>query len=115
MLEVSKNSLKDWLKSRTVGLCMAFNRMMNFHVVRGTRPCQFTPACFIGKKEYRNLRDPGHMQKHPDYPDPKYYLSFTQKYFFRNEALRHLRVEQERGRGGECPKMCRAYYFRNYY
>ena len=79
MLEVSKNSLKDWLKSRTVGLCMAFNRMMNFHVVRGTRPCQFTPACFIGKKEYRNLRDPGHMQKHPDYPDPKYYLSFTQK------------------------------------
>ena len=23
-------------------------------------------ACFIGKKEYRNLRDPGHVQRVPD-------------------------------------------------
>ena len=29
---------------RTVGLCMVFNRILNFHVVRSTRPCQFTPA-----------------------------------------------------------------------
>ena len=27
-----------------VGLCMTFNRILNFHVVRSTRPCQFTPA-----------------------------------------------------------------------
>ena len=27
-----------------VGLCMVFNRILNFHVVRSTRPCQFTPA-----------------------------------------------------------------------
>ena len=40
------------------------------------------------------LRDPGHIAKCPDFPDPHYYLSFTQKYFFRNAALRHLRVEQ---------------------
>ena len=73
---------------------MAFNRILGFHPVRPTRPCQFTPASFIGKKEYRNLRDPGHVAKCPDYPDPQYYLSFTQKYFFRNTALRHLRVEQ---------------------
>ena len=26
--------------------------------------------------------------------DPQYYLSHTQKYFFRHEGLRHLRVEQ---------------------
>ena len=62
VLEVTKNGLKDWLKSRTVGLCMVFNRILNFHVVRSTRPCQYTPACFIGRKEYRNLRDPGHVQ-----------------------------------------------------
>ena len=94
MIEVTKNGLKDWLKSRTVGLCMVFNRILNFHVVRSTRPCQYTPACFIGRREYRNLRDPGHVQRVPDYPDPKYYLNYTQKYFFRNPALRHLRVEQ---------------------
>ena len=29
-----------------------------------------------------------------DYPDPRYYLTFTQKYFFRSASLRHLRVEQ---------------------
>ena len=73
---------------------MCFNRLLSFQVVRGTRPCQFTPACFIGKREYRNLRDAGHVAKCPDYPDPQYYLSFTQKYFFRNASLRHLRVEQ---------------------
>ena len=37
-----------WLSIRTrlpeVGLCMVFNRILNFHVVRSTRPCQFTPA-----------------------------------------------------------------------
>ena len=37
-----------WLPIRTrlpeVGLCMVFNRILNFHVVRSTRPCQFTPA-----------------------------------------------------------------------
>jgi len=94
VMETTKNDLKDWLKCRTVGLCMVFNRLLNFHVVRSTRPCQFTPACFIGKKEYRNLRDPGHVAKVPDYPDPKYYLTYTQKYFFRHASLRHLRVEQ---------------------
>ena len=107
---------------------MAFNRLLSFHVVRSTRPCQYVPACFIGKKEYRNLRDPGHLEKCPHYPDPQYhaiassrsrsipsllqiqpggcyrrvtfnewalyYLNFTQKYFFRDAALRHLRLEQ---------------------
>ena len=98
VIEVSANGLKDWLKSRTVGLCMAFNRLacldfrrpclpghprracthartlallseakektltrlLNFRVVRSTRPCQFVPSSFIGKNEFRNQRDPGH-------------------------------------------------------
>ena len=32
--------------------------------------------------------------KFPDYPQPEYLLSYTQKYFFRHPSLRHLRVEQ---------------------
>ena len=82
-MEVENNSLKDWLKCRTVGLCMCFNRLLGFQPVRPTRPCQFTPANFVGKSAYRNQRDPSHIHRVPDYPDPQYYLSFTQKYFFR--------------------------------
>ena len=67
---------------------------MNFHVVRSTRPCTYTALNFIGKTEFRTSRDPGHQSRVPDYPDPQFYLSYTQKYFFRAEALRHLRVEQ---------------------
>ena len=73
---------------------MTFNRLLGFHVVRSTRPCVFIPACFLGQKAYRNPRDPVHIEKHPNYPDPQYFLNYTQKYFFRHESLRHLRVEQ---------------------
>ena len=93
-LETEKNGLKDWLKCRTVGLCMAYNRLLNFHIVRSTRPVQWTPAMFVPSNDSRALRDPSHVQKCPEYPDPKYYLNHTQKYFFRNAELRHLRVEQ---------------------
>ena len=93
-LETENNALKDWLKCRTVGLCMCFNRLLNFHPVRPTRPCQYTPGNFIGNAAYRNARDPGHIERVPDYPDPQYFLSYTQKYFFRHSSLRHLRVEQ---------------------
>ena len=87
-------SLPSWLKARTVGVCMTFNRLLGFHVVRSTRPCVFIPACFLGQKAYRNPRDPAHIEKHPGYPDPQYFLNYTQKYFFRHASLRHLRVEQ---------------------
>ena len=73
---------------------MTFNRLLGFHVVRSTRPCVFIPACFLGQKAYRNPRDPVHIEKHPSYPDPQYFLNYTQKYFFRHASLRHLRVEQ---------------------
>ena len=93
-LETENNALKVWLKCWTVGLCMCFNRLLNFHPVRPTRPCQYTPGNFIGNAAYRNARDPGHIERVPDYPDPQYFLSYTQKYFFRHASLRHLRVEQ---------------------
>jgi len=48
----------------------------------------------VGKKEWRNLRMPSHKLKFPDFPDPEYYLSYTQNFYFRHESLRHLRVEQ---------------------
>ena len=73
---------------------MTFNRLLGFHVVRSTRPCMFIPACFLGQKAYRNPRDTAHIEKHPGYPDPQYFLNYTQKYFFRHASLRHLRVEQ---------------------
>ena len=93
-METERNGLKDWLKCRTVGLCMAYNRLLNFHIVRSTRPVQWTPATFVPGADSRALRDPSHVKKCPDYPDPKYYLHHTQKYMFRHRDLRHLRVEQ---------------------
>ena len=55
---------------------------------------QWTPTSFITQKDSRTPRDPGHVRKCPEYPDPNYYLNHIQKYFFRNPALRHLRPEQ---------------------
>jgi len=93
-LETQRDGVKDFLKCRTVGLCMTHNRLLNFHVVRNTRPVQFTPTAFVPEKGSKTARDPSHLEKHPLYPDPQYYLSHTGKYFFRHAALRHLRVEQ---------------------
>ena len=93
-LETQRSGVKDFLKCRTVGLCMTHNRLLNFHVVRATRPVQFTPTEFVPEQGKKTIRDPSHVQKHPLYPDPQYYLSHTGKYFFRHADLRHLRVEQ---------------------
>ena len=41
---------------------------------------------------FRSPREPEHLVKHPDYPDPNYYLNPTSKYFFRARALQHLRT-----------------------
>ena len=92
-LETEKNGLKDWLKARTVGLCMAFNRILHFHVVRSTRPVQWQPAEFVPKKDSCVPRDPSHITNNPDYPDEQFYMSHLQKYFFRHENPRHLRPE----------------------
>ena len=73
---------------------MAHNRLLGFHVVRSTRPVQFTPTSFVPDKDHRTLRDDSHRFNNPDFPDPEYHLDATQQYFFRHVALRHLRVEQ---------------------
>ena len=93
-LETERDGIKDFLKCRTVGVCMAQNRLLNFHVVRSTKPVLFTPSRFVPEKDCRTERDPLHIQNNPDYPDPQYYLTLTGKYFFRHESLRHLRIEQ---------------------
>ena len=93
-LETQRSGVKDFLKCRTIGLCMAHNRLLNFHVVRNTRPVQFTPGDFVPEKGSKTTRDPSHVLKNPLYPDPHFYLSHTGKYFFRHMDLRHLRVEQ---------------------
>ena len=72
-MEVEENDLKSWMQARTVGICMAINRLEGYRVVRSTRPVQYVPACFVGKKEYRNLRSPSHVANNREYPDPKYY------------------------------------------
>ena len=93
-MEVERNGVKDFLQCRTVGLCMTHNRLLNFHVVRSTRPVQFVPANFLPGAEYRHRREEGHLAKYPGYPDKEFYLSFYQKYLFRPAELLHLRVEQ---------------------
>ena len=89
-----KDGLKDFLKCRTVGLCMAHNRLMNNHVVRSTRPVHYISPEFVPPRENRTPREPEHLEKFPDYPDPQFYLTHTSKYFFRHPDLHHLRIEQ---------------------
>ena len=89
-----QSGVRDFLKCRTVGLCMAHNRLLSFRVVRNTRPVQFTSAEFVPSRDRRTPREPTHLEKWPQYPDAQFYLSYVQKYFFRHPSLRHLRVEQ---------------------
>ena len=67
---------------------MAHNRLMGFRVVRSTRPVQFTQAKFLPDLAYRTpraLKEVG---------GDEFFMNTTQKYFFRCEELRHLRIEQ---------------------
>ena len=93
-LEGDRSGVKEFLKCRTVGLCMAHNRLLNFHVVRSTRPVQYTPTTFIPPAGSRTPREPSHIARLPQYPDTKYYLTLAGKYFFRNASLRSMRLEQ---------------------
>ena len=93
-MESEKNGVRFWLKARTVGLCAAFNRLLGYHPVRSTKPVVFLSSMFIKDNEHSNKRSDQHLVKCPDYPDPVFYLSHLGKYFFRNDSLLHLRVEQ---------------------
>lgn len=93
-VETEKDSAKFFLKARTVGLCMAYNRLMGFRVVRSTRPVKFLHTEFLPSNSGRIERTQEHQQFNPGYPDKDYYLNLTQQYFYRAEQLRHLRLEQ---------------------
>ena len=89
-----KDSVKFFMKARTIGLCMAHNRLFNFRVVRSTVPVVYHHTEFVPKPWGRCERDAAHRAKHLDYPDPHCYMNGTQKYFFRHRSLQHLRLGQ---------------------
>ena len=88
------DGVRDLLQCRTVGLCMAHNRLLGFHVVRSTRPVVWTPPEFIPERGSRTPRTPWHVEQYPHYPDPHFHVDVIGKYLFRGAELRHLRVEQ---------------------
>ena len=92
-LETERDGVRDFIKARTVGLCMAQNRLLGFRVVRNTRPVQYTPGEFIPARENRTPRELKHIERLPNYPDPQFYLHLAGKYFFRHPDLRHLRLD----------------------
>ena len=47
-----------------------------------------------GGHSERSERTEKHKQQYPFYPDPDNYMNLTEKYFYRSEDLRHLRLEQ---------------------
>jgi hypothetical protein len=68
-LETSSNGLKNFLKCRTVGLCMTHNRLLNYHVVRSTKPVHFIFPIFIAARDRCMPREETHLAKYPHYPD----------------------------------------------
>ena len=67
-LETSSNGLKDFLKCRTVGLCITHNRLLNCHVVRSTKPVHYIDPVFILARDKRMPREETHLAKYPSYP-----------------------------------------------
>ena len=61
------NPVKRFLKSRNVGMCMCHNRLMNFHVVRSTRPTQYIFPQFTVDAAARMSRTEQHKEKSPSY------------------------------------------------
>jgi hypothetical protein len=78
-LDTSANGVRQFLKGRTIGVCMAINRLLGFRVVRSTKPVVCTSVCFAPPSWSRIQRDSAHRQMNFDYPDTEYYLTNTQK------------------------------------
>ena len=87
-----QNGLKRWLQARTTGLCMAWSRLLRFHVVRSTRAVIWTAPRFVDDGSAK--RTDNHRFNNPAYPDPWHYLSYIAKFLFRHPQLRELRIEQ---------------------
>ena len=88
------SGVKQFLQSRTVGLCLCINRLMSFHAVRFTRGVRFLPTSFLAASARSPQRTEGHLRDHPEYPDPHRFLNAAQHYLFRHRDLQHLRFEQ---------------------
>ena len=93
-MESEKNGVKTWLKARTLGLCSALNRQMDFHTVRSTKPVAKIQQAFVNDPAYSTPRSDQHLAKHPNYPDSLFYLQSLGKYYVRGAELLHLRIEQ---------------------
>ena len=92
-MECANNGLQHWLRCRTVGLAMVYNRLLEFRVVRSTRAVVWQPGKMV--EEQPTHRTPEHLARHGDnYPDPCCYLTHQAKYLFRSAYLRHIRIEQ---------------------
>ena len=89
-----ESKVKQFLKGRTVGMCLVINKLLNFHLVRFTGSVPFVRTSFVPDASARGMRNEKHLADHPDYPDPTHHLNQTQKYFLRHEKLWHLRPEQ---------------------
>lgn len=94
----NKDTTKQYrLKARTVGLCAAYNRLLNYHCVRSTKPVTYLPSEFVRDTAYSSVRSDGHLKKYSyplEFPDPLFHLSLLGTYYFRNANLLHLRIEQ---------------------
>ena len=71
------NPVKQFLKSRNVGLCMCHNRLLGLRVVRSTRPTHYIYPQFTVEGSARIQRSPEHVEKYskkngPQYPDEEY-------------------------------------------
>ena len=84
------NPIRQFFLGHTVGLPLALNRLLGFHVVRSTRSTLFLGSGFLSP----SIRAADHVNNCPDYPDPVRYLGKNQWYFLRAKELRHLRIEQ---------------------
>ena len=67
-----QNQLKKWLMARTVGSPTAWNRLLNFHLVRSTKAVVYTPHLFVqdAGSGFASLRTAENLVQQPDYPDP---------------------------------------------
>jgi len=82
------------MKARTMGECIALNRLLEFHTVRSTKAVMHVPPMFVVDPAYASLRTEKHRGSSPDYPDPLFMLRIMGHYYLRGERLWHLRIEQ---------------------
>ena len=74
-----------------------YNRLLNYHCVRSTKPVTYLPSEFVRDTAYSSVRSEAHLKKYSypnEFPDPLFHLSLLGTYLFRHASLLHLRIEQ---------------------